>query len=83
MLHLLIFFMMQDGQSFLCSISHSSLEHPTRGGGGTIDHLVDMVDTISHRLLVYDHTYVPEIRVCSKQPRGFDEEWGLAITQRS
>jgi hypothetical protein len=53
------------------------------GGGGTIDHLVDMVDTISHRLLVYDHTYVPEIRVCSKQPRGFDEEWGLTITQRS
>jgi hypothetical protein len=53
------------------------------GGGGTIDHLVDMVDTISHRLLVYDHTYVPEIRVCSKQPRGFDEERGLAITQRS
>jgi hypothetical protein len=81
MLHLVIFFVMQDGQSFSCSISYSSLKCPPQGG--ILDHLVDTADMINRRLLVYDHMHVPEICVSLKEPRGSDEERGFAITQRS
>jgi hypothetical protein len=80
MLHLIILLVIRDGQSFSCSISHTSLKCPP--WCGSLDHLVDTVDTINRGLLVYDHTYVPKIRVPSKQPRGSDEERGLAISQR-
>jgi hypothetical protein len=56
-LDLVILVMMQCGQSFSCGISHSSFEGPPRGR--SLDHLADMVDMISHRLLVYDHLYMP------------------------
>jgi hypothetical protein len=76
MLHLVILIMMQRGQSFSCGISYSSLECPPRG-----DSLNHMADTISRRLLIYDHPYVPEIGVLSKQPWGSNEERGLTMTQ--
>jgi hypothetical protein len=60
MLHLIILHMSQDGQSFTCSISHSSLERAPRDE--SLDHLAA---TIGHRHLVYDHMYMSEIRVPS------------------
>jgi hypothetical protein len=78
MLHLIIHLMMQCDQSFSCSISHSSLKRPPQGG--SLDHLADTMDTIDHRLLIYDHLYVLEIHVLSKQPWSSNEEWGIAIT---
>jgi hypothetical protein len=47
------------------------LERPPQGG--SLDHLANMADTIGHRLLIYDHPYVPVIGVPSKQPQGSDE----------
>jgi hypothetical protein len=79
-LHLIIFFMMQYGQSFMCNIPYSSLKCSPRKG--TIYHLTDMADMISHRLLVDDQPHVPEIIVPMKQPWDSDEKRGLAITQR-
>jgi hypothetical protein len=79
MLYLVIFFMMKYSQSFSCSISHSSLDRPPRGG--SLNHLANMADMIGRRLVVYDHMYMPEIRVPSKQPQGSNEERGLTITQ--
>jgi hypothetical protein len=79
-IHLIIFFMMQYGQSFLCSVLNSSLKRLPQSC--SLDHLADTVDMISRRLLVDDHPHVPEICVPTKQPRGSDEKRGLAITQR-
>jgi hypothetical protein len=63
-LHLIFFFVMQYGQSFLCSIPNSFLEHPPQSG--SLDHLVDTVKMISCRLLIDDHPHVPEISVPTK-----------------
>jgi hypothetical protein len=71
--------MTQYSQTFSCSVKESSLEYPPQSNN--LDHLVDTADTISHRLLVYDHLHVPEIGVPMKQPWGFDEKRGLTITQ--
>jgi hypothetical protein len=43
--------------------------------------LADAVNTIGHMPLVDHHTYTQKVRVPTKQPQGFDEEQGLAITQ--
>jgi hypothetical protein len=77
---LVVLIVMQHSQGFTCSISNSSLECPP--WSGSLDRLVNMADTIGHRLLIYDHPYVLEIGVPSHQPWGFDEERGLTITQR-
>jgi hypothetical protein len=53
--------MMQHGQIFSCSVVDSSLERPPQSGN--LDHLADMVDTISRKLLIYDHPHMPEIDV--------------------
>jgi hypothetical protein len=79
MLHLFIHFMSQNSQSFLCCLSHASLEHPPRCGG--LDHLVNMANTISHRSLIDHHTYTPKVPVLMKQPWGSNEERELAISQ--
>jgi hypothetical protein len=70
-LHLVIYLVMQCGQSFSCNISNSTLERPP--WGSNLDHLVDTADIISRKLLICDHLHVPEIGVPSKQPRGSDE----------
>jgi hypothetical protein len=56
--------MMQYRQRFSCNISYSSLKSPPRSG--SLDHLADTVDTIGHRLLVYDHLHMLEIGVPTK-----------------
>jgi hypothetical protein len=75
---LVIFFDMQYGHSFSCSISNSSLECPPQGGN--LYHLADTMDTIGRRLLIDDHPHVSEIDIPTKQPWGFDEKRGLSIT---
>jgi hypothetical protein len=70
--------MTQYSQRFSCSITDSSLEHPPRSGN--LDHLIDIADTISRRLLMDDHPHVSEIGVPTKQPQGSDEKRGLIIT---
>jgi hypothetical protein len=72
MLHLVIIVVSQDGQSFLCSISHSSIECPLQYG--SLDHLADTVDAIGHRPIIDDHTYVPWVSVPSRQPQGSDKK---------
>jgi hypothetical protein len=74
MLHLVIFFMMQYGQSFSCNVSHSSLEHPAHSG--SLDHLANTVNMIGHRLLIDDHPHMSEIGVPMKQPQGSDKKRG-------
>jgi hypothetical protein len=79
--HKRIFLIMsQNGQSFLCSISHASLECPPRCGG--LNHLADVVNTIGRRPLIDDRVHMPQVRVPTKKPRGVDEEWGPAKTQQ-
>jgi hypothetical protein len=80
MLHLFIHFMSQNSQSFLCNLSHASLERPPRCG--SLDHLADATDMINCRPLVDDHTHTPKACVPMRQPRGVDKKWGLAISQR-
>jgi hypothetical protein len=79
MLHSCICFMSQNSQGFSYCLSHASLERPPRCG--CLDHLVNVVDTIGCRPLVY-HMYTPKVRVPTKQSQGSDEEWGLTISQR-
>jgi hypothetical protein len=67
MCHLLIRLMMQDGQCFMGCLSHTSLECPPWSRG--LNYLVDAPDMISHRPLVDHHTYTPEVRLSSQQPR--------------
>jgi hypothetical protein len=80
MLHLFIRFMSQNSQSFSCNLSHAFLERPPRCG--SLDHLVNAADMIGHRPPIDDHTHMPKVQVPMKQPRGADEKWGLAISQR-
>jgi hypothetical protein len=63
MLHLVILDITQCSQRFMCNISNSSLEHPPQGG--SLNHLENTMDMTGHRLLLYDHPYVPEIGVPS------------------
>jgi hypothetical protein len=44
--------------------------------------LVDAADTIGRRPLVDHHSYLPKEWVSTHQPRGPNEEQGLAGTQR-
>jgi hypothetical protein len=60
-------------------LSHTSLERPPRCG--CLDHVMDVVNMISHWPLVDDHTHTPKVRVSTKQPRDNDEKRGLAIPQ--
>jgi hypothetical protein len=80
MLHLFIYFMSQNNQSFSCILSHASLERPPQCG--SLDHLADAVDMISRRTLIDDHTHMQKVQVPVKQPRRAEEKWGLAISQR-
>jgi hypothetical protein len=59
LVRLIILFMSQNGQSFSRSIPHTSLERPPRCGG--LDHLADVANMISCRLLVDDHTHMPHV----------------------
>jgi hypothetical protein len=69
------------GQPMLYGLlSHASLERRPRCR--SLDHLADAVDMIGRRPLVDHHTYTPKVRVSTQQPRGLDEERGLASTQR-
>jgi hypothetical protein len=47
-----------------------------------LNYLADVPDTINCRPLVDHHTYMAEVQVSMQQPRGPDEERGLAGTQR-
>jgi hypothetical protein len=80
MLRLIILLVSQDDQGSSCSISHTSLERPPRSD--ILDHLEDMADLIYCGPLIDDHTYMPQVRVPSKQPRGSNEKGGLAISQQ-
>jgi hypothetical protein len=80
MLYLFLRFISQQRQSFSCSLSHASLEHPPRCG--SLDHVADAANMIGRRPLVDDHTHTPKVRVPAKQPQDTDEKWGLAISQR-
>jgi hypothetical protein len=80
MCHLLIRLMTQDGQCFTGCHSHVGLERPP--WCRSLDYLADAADMITRRPLVNHHTYMPEVRVSAQQPRGPDEERGLAGTQR-
>jgi hypothetical protein len=64
-------FMSQNSQSFLGYFSHACLKHPP--WSGSLDHLVDVVDTKGCRPLIDDHMHMLKVRVSVKQPRGFDE----------
>jgi hypothetical protein len=79
LLHLSLYFMSQKRQSFLCSLSHASLERSP--WCGSLDHMADAVNMIGRRPLIDDHTNMPNVRVPAKQPRDTDEKWGLAISQ--
>jgi hypothetical protein len=59
MLHLFLCFISQKHQCFMCSLSHASLERPPRCG--SLDHVADAVNMISHRPLVDDHTHRPKV----------------------
>jgi hypothetical protein len=72
--------MMQDGQCFTGWLPHAGLKRLPWCRG--LDYVAHAPDTISHRPLVDHHTYTPEVRVSTQQPRGPDEERGLAGTQR-
>jgi hypothetical protein len=80
MCHSLIRLMSQDDQRFTGCLSHAGFERPPRCR--SLDHLADEVDMIGHRHLVDHHTYMSKVRVSTQQPRGPDEERGLAGTQR-
>jgi hypothetical protein len=73
-------FMSQKHQSFSCSLSHASLEHPPRCG--SLDHVADAANMIGRRPLVDNHMHMPKVRVPAKQPWDADENWGLPISQR-
>jgi hypothetical protein len=77
--HSLICLMSQNSQCFMGCLSHACLERPPRCR--SLDHLADAVDTIGGRPLVDHHMYTPKVPVSTQQPRGSDEEWGLAGTQ--
>jgi hypothetical protein len=79
MCHSLVHLMSQDDQCFTGCLSHAGLECPPRCR--SLDHLVDAEDTIGRRPLIDHHTYMLKIRVSTQQPRGPDEERGLAGTQ--
>jgi hypothetical protein len=78
MLHLFLRFMSQKRQRFSCSHSDASVECLPRCG--SLNHLADAANMISHRPLVDDHMHTPKIRVLVKQPQGAKEKWGLAIS---
>jgi hypothetical protein len=59
MLHLFIHFMSQNTQSFLGCLSHASLKRPP--WCGSLDHLVDAMNTISRGPLIDHHTYAPKV----------------------
>jgi hypothetical protein len=80
MCHLLTRLMMQDDQCFTSCLSHAGLKCPP--WCRSLDYLADAVDTISRRPLINHHTYMLEVQVSTQQPRGLDEERGLAGTQR-
>jgi hypothetical protein len=80
MCHLLIRLMMQDDQCFTGCLSHVGLEWPPRCR--SLNYMVNAADTISRRPLKNHHSYTPEVQVSTQQPRGPDEERGLAGTQR-
>jgi hypothetical protein len=67
-------------QRFSGCLSHACLKHSSRCR--CLDHLVNTVDTIGRRPLVDYHMYMPKVRVPMKQPRGSNEERGLARIQR-
>jgi hypothetical protein len=50
--------------SFLCILSHASLECPPRCG--SLDHVADAVNMIGHRPLIDDHTHTPNVQVPAK-----------------
>jgi hypothetical protein len=79
MLHLFLCFMSKKRQGFLCSLSHASLERPTRCG--SLDHVADAVNMIGRRSLLDDYTNAPKVQIPEKQPQGANEKWGLAISQ--
>jgi hypothetical protein len=79
MCHSLIHFVSQNNQRFSGYLSHAYLQCPPLCR--SLDHLADVVDTISHRPLVNHHTYMPKVRVSTKQPWGSDEEQGLTTIQ--
>jgi hypothetical protein len=51
---------------------NSTLERPPQGS--SLNHQVNMVDTIDRRPLIQDHPHVPEIGVPLQQPWGSVEE---------
>jgi hypothetical protein len=81
MRHSLICFMSQNSQCFLGCLSHGCLEHPPRCR--SLDHLANAANTIGCRPLVDHHTNMPMVWSPMKQTQGFDQERGLAGTQRS
>jgi hypothetical protein len=80
MCHLLTCLMTQDGQCFTGCLSHAGLK--CTPWCRSLNYLVDATDTISHRPRIDHHTYTPEVRVSTQQPRGPDEARGLTGTQR-
>jgi hypothetical protein len=44
--------------------------------------MANAANIIGHRPLIVDHMHTPKVRVSAKQPRGADEKWSLAISQR-
>jgi hypothetical protein len=79
-LHSFTRFMLQNGQSFSCCLSHASLERPPQRR--CLDHLANEANTIDRMPLIDHHTYTPMVWVLTKQPQGSNEERGLAISKR-
>jgi hypothetical protein len=79
LLHLFLRFMSKQCQSFSCGLSHASLERPPRCG--SLDHMMDAANMISHWPLIDGHMHTPKVQVLAKQPRDTDEKRGLAIPQ--
>jgi hypothetical protein len=71
--------MSQNNQSFSGCLSDACLKHPPRCR--SLNHMVNAADMIGCRPLIDHHMYMPMVLVSMKQPRGFDEEKRLAITQ--
>jgi hypothetical protein len=60
MCHLLICLMSQDSQRFMGCLSHAYLKCPPRCR--SLDHLADVVDSISRRPLIDHQMYMPKVQ---------------------